>query len=106
MADRPQATPEQCLHFWMGAQDVIAAIVAEADTYLPEPDHEEVLDEKAVGELFDVLQQARATVDMAAGAYARALRQVAGNGENQAGRRQQAPYQAQTHVGITPGRSW
>jgi hypothetical protein len=90
-----RTTDEQRVHFWAAVQDNIAAIVAQAELYLPDMDDEDAaLDSKAVEEILNVLYQARAAADTAAGAYARVTRHVRHNRENApAGHRQPAAYQ-------------
>jgi hypothetical protein len=104
MSSQSQTTAEQRHHFWTSVQDTLATIASQADNYLPDADGDDALDGQAVEEIQNVLAQARASADMAAGAYTRVLRQGSGNGENHAAGRQAAPYR--THVGITPAQSW
>jgi hypothetical protein len=93
-----RTTDEQRVHFWAAVQDNIAAIVAQAELYLPDMDEEDVaLDSKAVEEILNVLYQARAAADTAAGAYTRVTRHNA-----PAGHRQPAAYQQPlTHYAVS-----
>lgn len=100
-----RSTDEQRVHFWAAVQDNIAAIVGQAELYLPDMDDEDAaLDSKAVEEILNVLYQARAAADTAAGAYARVTRHVRDNAP--AGHRQPAAYQqppAHDAVSDVPG---
>lgn len=95
-----RTTDEQRVHFWAAVQDNIAAILAQAELYLPDMDDEDAaLDSKAVEEILNVLYQARAAADTAAGAYTRITRHLRHNAP--AGHRQPAAQQPLAHSAVS-----
>lgn len=71
---RPRPTPQQAQHFWESAADQIAAIVADAEHYLPDPEQTTAMDSATADEIVNSLMAARASADTAAGAFAREVR--------------------------------
>ena len=71
---RPKPTDQQAQHFWESAADQIAAIVADADHYLPDHNQTTAMDSATADEILNSLMAARASADTAAGAYAREVR--------------------------------
>lgn len=71
---QPRPTPQQAQHFWESAADQIAAIVADAESYLPDPEQTTAMDATTADEILNSLMSARASADTAAGAYGREVR--------------------------------
>ena len=101
----PETSPQQRAQYWASVQDTLAAIAADAPTYLPSDDDGDVsvLDPDAVSEIENVLLQARAVADTAAGAYSRAVRAMQQpHGAHDQRPAQQQQQQAQNPRGYTP----